>query len=127
MAAMVTASASYWGVRCFLQERPLPMAAEAYLSESLPEMEPQQLALLLGAQQTGQLQRRLSLLGVVTQAGGRGVALLSVEGRPVKPYRVGSQVGPGLVLQSLAPRRAMLAASLEGPVLMTLDLPARAP
>jgi general secretion pathway protein C len=66
---------------------------------------------------------RMSLLGVVADRSRQGAALISVNGRPPKPYRVGSLVDEGLVLKSVEGRRAVLAASMDGPAVLTLDLP----
>jgi general secretion pathway protein C len=73
------------------------------------------------------LATRFSLLGVVSDAGGQGAALISVDGRPAKPFRVGSQVDEGIVLQSVQGRSAVLAASRIGPPLATLELPSKKP
>lgn len=69
---------------------------------------------------------RFLLAGVIAgRQSQQGAALISVDGKPPKPFRVGSQVDSGLVLQSVAPRRAVLAASLDGPAAFSLDLPVR--
>lgn len=56
---------------------------------------------------------RLALLGVVALGTGNsarvGAALIAFDGKPAKPYRVGATVTDGLVLRSVAPRRAVLA------------------
>ena len=56
---------------------------------------------------------------------GGGAALIAVDGKPAKPYRVGAVIDTGLVLQSLGPRQARLGASAEGPASLTLEMPAR--
>lgn len=66
---------------------------------------------------------RFLLAGVIANHTSQGAALISVDGKPPKPYRVGSQIESGLVLQSVGPRRAVLAASTDGPAAFTLDLP----
>jgi general secretion pathway protein C len=68
---------------------------------------------------------RFQLLGVVADSDGRGAALIAVDGKPPKPYRVGAAVDENLVLQSVAPRRATLAASTSAPAAVTLELPRR--
>ena len=69
---------------------------------------------------------RLALLGVVaTQASGSAAALIGVDGKPPRPFLVGSQVLEGLVLRSVSPRQVTLGASLEGPASLTLDMPLR--
>jgi general secretion pathway protein C len=66
---------------------------------------------------------RLVLIGVVAGASG-GTALIAVDGKPAKPFRVGRQVEEGLMLQSVAKRQAVLAASVNGPAVLTLELSA---
>ena len=45
------------------------------------------------------------------------------DGKPPKPYRVGMQVEPGLVLQSVGAREARLGAALGGPSAHVLSMP----
>ena len=66
---------------------------------------------------------RLTLVGVVATSKQAGTALISVDGKPARPYRVGAKVEEGLILQSVGPRRASLAASVNGPPSMTIELP----
>jgi general secretion pathway protein C len=66
---------------------------------------------------------RLKLTGVVAEGANRGYALIAIDGKPSKPFRVGTSVTEDLILFSVAPRSAFLANRVEGPVTMTLDLP----
>jgi general secretion pathway protein C len=101
----------------------------------LPEpVDPQASARLLGA--TGAAAdtdarpapgSRLVLMGVVAGPSGAGAALISVDGAPARPYRVGSEVPGALFLQSLQPRLARLGPKPDGPTTLTLELPALAP
>jgi general secretion pathway protein C len=70
---------------------------------------------------------RLKLTGVVANRSQSGYALISIDGQPARPYRVGARVNDALVLHSVAPRSAALAASLDAPVSLTLDLPKLTP
>jgi len=54
-----------------------------------------------------------------------GAALIAVDGKPAKPYRVGAVVADGLVLQSTQGRRVNLGASMDGPQTLVLELPAK--
>jgi general secretion pathway protein C len=67
----------------------------------------------------------IRLTGIIASAGGQGVALLSIDGKPPRPYRVGSTLEEGLVLQSVESRRVALSGDAEGPVRMHLELPTR--
>ena len=101
----------------------------------LPEpVDPQASARLLGA--TGAAAdtdarpaagSRLALMGVVAGPSGAGAALISVDGAPARPYRVGRAVPGALFLQSLQPRLARLGPKPDGPTTLTLELPALAP
>ncbi|GAC1359141.1 MAG: hypothetical protein NVSMB34_14070 [Variovorax sp.] len=69
------------------------------------------------------LASRFNLVGIVAERSHRGAALIAVDGKPARPYRVGASIDQGVVLQSVEVRRAVLAASAGGPALFTLELP----
>ena len=74
------------------------------------------------------LASRFILVGVAAQASsGGGAALISVDGKPARPFRVGNFVDQGILLQSVQGRRAVLAALPDGPPLLVLELPAPPP
>lgn len=66
---------------------------------------------------------RFALVGVLSgrQSGG-GAALIAIDGKPAKTFRVGAVVDEGLVLQALQPRQAQLGASMGGPTTVTLAI-----
>ena len=67
---------------------------------------------------------RFALVGVVAgRHSGGGAALIAVDGKPPKPYRVGMQVESGLVLQSVGAREARLGAALGGASAHVLSMP----
>ncbi|QIL81673.1 general secretion pathway protein C [Diaphorobacter sp. HDW4A] len=67
---------------------------------------------------------RYTLVGVLAGTrSGHGAALIEVDGKPAKPFRVGSTVAEGLVLQSVNKREALLGFDLKGPTSMTLQIP----
>jgi general secretion pathway protein C len=68
---------------------------------------------------------RFALLGVVADADQQGVALIAVDGKPPRPFRVGATVADGYVLQSLEARAAALGASADAATAFTLNLPTR--
>ena len=68
---------------------------------------------------------RLALLGIAKR-GKEFSALIAVDGQAAKPYAKGTEVLPGLVLQSVNLQQAHLGASLGGPVQLSLDMPKRA-
>ena len=70
------------------------------------------------------LTRRFTLIGVLSgRSSGGGAALIAVDGKPAKPFRVGAAVDEGLVLQALGPRQAQLGGQMGGPATLTLDMP----
>lgn len=72
---------------------------------------------------TVSLASRFSLLGVVAARSHRGAALIAVDGKLPRPFRVGSSIDDGLLLQSVQGRSAVLAATVGGPAVLTLELP----
>ncbi|RZL92290.1 MAG: general secretion pathway protein C [Variovorax sp.] len=68
---------------------------------------------------------RFVLLGVIADADGQGAALIAVDGKPARPFRVGGRLADGYVLQSVGARAATLGGSAQGPAAFTLQLPAR--
>lgn len=67
--------------------------------------------------------RRFVLMGVVAGLSSSGAALISVDGKPAKPFPVGASVDGRLVLKLVQGRRALLAPSMEAPAEVTLELP----
>jgi general secretion pathway protein C len=67
---------------------------------------------------------RFVLTGVVAAtAKSQGIALIAVDGKPARPYRIGGQVTDGVVLQSVDSRLAVLASEADAPAGLTLELP----
>ena len=67
---------------------------------------------------------RFVLTGVVVQKSNRqGVALIAVDGKPPRPYRVGTPLADGVVLHSVSPGKAILSASVDAPPSLSLELP----
>ncbi len=130
--ALVALCAVFWGLRL---AAPRAVTGGAAPAVRLPEpVDPQALARLLGAsgaaadtdaQPVAGL--RLTLVGVVAGPSGAGAALISVDGAPARPYRVGHAVPGALYVQSLQPRLARLGPQPEGPTTLTLALPALSP
>jgi general secretion pathway protein C len=127
--ALATASVVYWGLRLGGPGATLAAPAAAHsapagdASARLAAM-----ARVLGATPATEAApvviapKRFGLFGVVAQ-GSDGAALLVIDGKPARPYRVGTQLEAGLLLQSVGPRHVVLAASAGGPALHRLELP----
>ncbi len=127
LAALVAASGVYWVLKWPVEAT---LSGVTALTANEPS-EPESMALLLGLGRVSQspitpaslAPSRMILIGVVAGASG-GTALIAVDGKPAKPIRVGGRVEEGLILQSVAKRQAVLAASINGPALMKLELSA---
>ncbi|RTQ34767.1 hypothetical protein EJP69_10170 [Variovorax gossypii] len=70
---------------------------------------------------------RFALSGVVADPSKQGAALISIDGKPPRPFRVGSTIGESYVLQSVGLRSATIGMQADGPAAFTLQLPVRAP
>ncbi len=70
---------------------------------------------------------RFALAGVVADPSSQGAALIAIDGKPPRPFRVGSRVGEGYVLQSVGLRSATLGTRMDAPAAFTLQLPVKAP
>lgn len=127
--ALVAASAVFWGLRMSARSGTAPMVPA--VTRAPAAADPAAVARLLGASPAATaaapaapaLASRLMLVGVVAGASQKGVALISVDGKPAKPYRVGAAIEEGVVLQSVRGRSAVLAQSGDGAAVLTLELP----
>ncbi|MGI4779061.1 MAG: type II secretion system protein N [Janthinobacterium lividum] len=68
---------------------------------------------------------RFALMGVVASTMQHGAALIAVDGKPARPFRVGGPVGEGYVLQSVSTRSASLGARVDAPTAFVLQMPMR--
>jgi general secretion pathway protein C len=125
--ALVAASAVYWGLK--LTSRPGAAPAVAPAIRMPPAADPAAVARLMGAAPVvasaapaPNLASRFTLVGVVASRSHTGAALIAVDGKPAKPFRVGAAVDEGVVLKSVEARRAVLA-SADGSPALTLELP----
>lgn len=126
---LAAASAVYWGMKLSSTGMPAALAPPA---PSAPASDPAAIARLLGATPAtaaaapvASLSSRFSLLGIVAERDGGGAALISVDGKPPKPYRVGAPIDEGLLLQSVQQRRALIGPSMQAAPALTLELPPR--
>lgn len=128
LGALAAGSAVYWALKWSNRSAPAPQS----LSVSQPQSSnTQRIAVLLGAQASPQAakapslaQSTFKLLGVIRVGRqGQGSALISTQGKPAKPVRVGDEVDRGLVLQSVGKRSAELGSDLNSPPSVTLELP----
>ena len=124
---------AYSLVGWFLRDNPVGSGASTRVESVQPASETldsQAVARALGAQvQVAQaaptLASRFQLVGVLNGDASTGVALISVDGKPAKPFRIGKSVAEGLVVQSTQAKRVHLGATVDGPSSLTLELPAK--
>lgn len=124
----VAFSAVTWGLRWSATGASPSNATAA--AQALPEVDVSAAARSLGAvpvqaAAAPTLASRFQLQGVMAGGPNAGAALMAVDGKPAKPYRVGAVVADGLVLQSAQGRRVALGAAVDGPQTLVLDLPAK--
>ena len=129
--AAAAASAAYWAMKFAGADPSVPRVAAA--TRQAAPADPMVVARLLGhtpgaagtpvAAAEPAAPSRFSLLGVVSGGARQGAALIAVDGKPARPYRVGTAIEDGLVLISVKPRQAVLGPSVDGPGSITLELP----
>lgn len=124
---LAVASVAYWSLRLWAPAgatTAVPVATAA-----LSQADATAVARVLGA--TPQVVamagapagNRYVLTGVVADRRQGGAALIAVNGQPAKPFRVGAEIEPGVVLASVGPRRAVLAPDMRADPVATLELP----
>jgi len=128
--ALAAGSAAFWGLKLGGAQAPVTVAAPP--SRGVAAVDPTALARLLGSTPTAMvsapqatLASRFQLVGVAAGAqSGGGAAVIAVDGKPPRPYRVGAALDEGIVLKSVHGRQAVLATAGTGQPLLTLELPA---
>lgn len=126
--ALAAGSALYWGLRLSADRSMTAMPTVAVQPTAIDSLA---VARLLGATaaqtpvaaNAPSVASRFALQGVVAGSPGGGAALISVDGKPATPFRVGSTVEEGLILQSASARQVTFAASRGGPAVLTLEMP----
>lgn len=130
--ALAGLSASYWALR--FAGANAPSIAVSAPAAAPPGSSPTDLAKVFGppialapaalasAPKAIDPGTRFALLGVVAGRSSAGVALISVEGKTARPYRVGSRIDDAYLLKSVAARSATLTPVSEGGTAFTLEL-----
>jgi len=130
--ALAAGAAVFWGLR--LASPADAVAAAATMPRPSVSADTDAVARLLGvlpasgaAPAAPEAASRFALSGVVADPSKQGAALISIDGKAPRPFRVGAKVGDNYVLQSVGLRSATLGAQVDGPAAFTLQLPVRAP
>jgi general secretion pathway protein C len=133
LALLLAATVVFWIMRWPSAEIG-PALPLAQVRDELPAANSTLMARLLGqadvteeAKAAPSAASRFLLTGIIASGRGRGVALVSIDGKPPKPYREGSQIEEGWMLQSVEPRSIALATDAKAPVGLRLELPVRQP
>ena len=128
--ALAAASVVFWGLR--LSAPSDGLAPPAVAAPAISAIESASVAQLFGVlpaqavvKNAPDAASRFALMGVVADSARRGAALIAIDGKPARPFRVGMSVGEGYVLQSVATRQATLGACIDSPSALTLQLPTR--
>lgn len=135
--AAVAASLAYWGLRWLARPTGVPANATPVSLDSGAQGDLHRLLAgpvkasgpVVDPSAASALASRLKLLGVVAprhEGDAGGVALLSIDGKPPKAFRIGATIEGELVLKSLTQRGAAIGTA-DGPATTTLDLPVLPP
>ncbi len=104
-----------------------PSAVGQGQSQGLPDVDALAVTKALGVapaqSASASVASRFVLVGVMDGGPSHGVALISVDGKPAKPYRVGQAVSEELVVVATGPKKAELGPQLRAPATLVLDLP----
>jgi general secretion pathway protein C len=127
--AGAAASALFWGLRWFVHPVPAPGFTRVVATAASPQGD---LSRLFGgdapavAAAAPAAASRFHLLGVVAPRGDasarEGLALIAVDGKPARSYRVGAPVDGDLVLQDVRPRGVSLGPR-DGAANVKLEIP----
>lgn len=130
--ALVAASAVAWGLRAFATPQPLPAGTQVAVVapprgdlSRLFGADPPPESVEVETEPAPEMASRFQLLGVAAPRGGgraEGVALVAVDGKPARAFRVGAVVDGELVLQSVD-RRGAAFGPRGGAAAFTLELP----
>lgn len=124
--ALAAGSVVWWGLRLAASPQPVAVPPQAAtVTETVVDTDA--VARLLGGAAVvdapAAVASRFVLLGVVAGRSSQGAALISVDGKPGRPYRVGSKIEEGVFLQAVEPRRARLAPAASAPASVVLEMP----
>jgi general secretion pathway protein C len=130
---VVAATATYWILKIAGLTR--ATTTSGVVVPEAPTAAPEDLARVLGPSNAGAVTAagvaivpamdpgsRMRLLGVVADRRHAGVALISLNGEPPRPYRVGSELEGGYKLTGVATRTATLSPAGQGTTPITLEL-----
>lgn len=108
-------------------EEGVPLIAGIEQKKVSPDVDALSVSKALGAapvqSASASLASRFVLVGVMDGGPSQGVALISVDGKPAKPYRLGQTVSDGFVVVGTGPKKAELGPQLGSTPALVLELP----
>jgi general secretion pathway protein C len=127
--ALAAGSVAYWALQISSNSGQSSLNVATAGNETLGgALDATSLARLLGATAPqvvapAAVSSRFSLKGVVSGSTGKEAALIAVDDKPARAFRVGNAIEEGLFLKSVTARQVTLSTTKDGGTLMTLDMP----
>ena len=125
--AVVAYSAVVFALQCGGGVPVDAVVAGSEQKQVLPEVDALAVSKALGVapvqSASASLASRFVLVGVMDGGPTQGVALISVDGKPAKPYRLGQTVTDGFVVLATGPKKAELGPQLGAASSLVLELP----
>jgi len=108
-------------------EEGFPLIAGAEQKQVSPDVDSLAISKALGVtpvqSASVSLASRFVLVGVMDGGPSQGVALISVDGKPAKPFRLGQTVSEGFVVVGTGPKKAELGPHMGSNPALVLELP----
>lgn len=127
---LAAASGVYWALHMSVPSTAAPFVQTRIPGFAADDASQQaKLARLLGASGIASVApalpvaQRFALAGVISSVTGQGAALISVDGKPARPFLVGMQIVSGYMLKAVGLREATLADGVQSLVTITLPQP----
>jgi general secretion pathway protein C len=117
LSGALCASLAYWGMHFFTPQARPPAASAEQVQAALPHTDAA--ALLFGGQTAASAARNVVLTGVIAD-GPRGVAVLTVDGKPPQVVGLGMEAAPGVMVTEV--NTAFVLLSVDG-MIKRIDLP----
>ena len=128
--ALVAASTAFWGIKIFAAPRPVPSGAQA--PQAIAANGPMErlfgavVVATVAAPPQHPESERFQLVGVIAAPGAAdtrdGVAIVSIDGQPAKPWHIGATLDGNTTLLAVAKRTADFGPQ-GGPTAFSLQLP----
>lgn len=123
---LVAATAVHWGLRLWVQGRAVPPQAQTVGVAQAMQGDPARLfaraAAAPAAPAASPARDRFRVMGVAA-SGEAGFAVMSVDGKPPRAYRVGASVDAQWAVLAVS-QRSIEIGPVGGPAVVSLDLPA---